>query len=267
MHYFFLITVLFNLQDLAGSIDYSDNQYGDIDLSLVPLLQFPDVWHNITYISGFFKILLGIYVIIAITNEYQYNTIRLNLINGFLGIYVIIAITNEYQYNTIRLNLINGLTRFEFIVSKFLFILLISVVSLLVVFAAGLIIGITNSDAPSSSQMMDHSIFLFGYFLELLLYLNFALLVGTWLKRTGISIFVVLIYPLLIEPLLRWQFPDEIDQFFPIKAMDQLIVFPFPKYVGIEVPDTISLVAIIIGITWIVILFLLTNLILKRKNL
>ena len=241
MHYFFLITVLFNLQDLAGSIDYSDNQYGDIDLSLVPLLQFPDVWHNITYISGFFKILLGIYVIIAITNEYQYNTIRLNLING--------------------------LTRFEFIVSKFLFILLISVVSLLVVFAAGLIIGITNSDAPSSSQMLDHSIFLFGYFLELLLYLNFALLVGTWLKRTGISIFVVLIYPLLIEPLLRWQFPDEIDQFFPIKAMDQLIVFPFPKYVGIEVPDTISLVAILIGIVWIVILFLLTNLILKRKNL
>jgi hypothetical protein len=233
--------VLFNLQDLAGSIDYSDNQYGDIDLSLVPLLQFPDVWHNITYISGFFKILLGIYVIIAITNEYQYNTIRLNLING--------------------------LTRFEFIVSKFLFILLISVVSLLVVFAAGLIIGITNSDGPSSSQMLDHSIFLFGYFLELLLYLNFALLVGTWLKRTGISIFVVLIYPLLIEPLLRWQFPDEIDQFFPIKAMDQLIVFPFPKYVGIEVPDTISLVAILIGIVWIVILFLLTNLILISKNL
>jgi len=241
MHYFFLITVLFNLQDLAGSIDYSDNQYGDIDLSLVPLLQFPDVWHNITYISGFFKILLGIYVIIAITNEFQYNTIRLNLING--------------------------LTRFEFTVSKLLLILLISLVSLLVVFAAGLIIGITNSDAPSSSQMMDHSIFLLGYFLELLLYLNFAMLIGILLKRTGISIFAVLIYPLLVEPLLRWQFPDEIDQFFPIKAMDQLIVFPFPKYVGIEVPDTISFMAILIGIAWIVILFLLSNLILKRKNL
>lgn len=241
MHYFFLITVLFNIQDLAGSIDYSDNQYGDIDLSLVPLLQFPDIWHNITYISGFFKILLGIYILISITNEFQYNTIRLNLING--------------------------LTRFEFTVSKLLLIFFISLVSLLVVFAAGLIIGISNSDASSMAQMMDHSIFLFGYFLEVLLYLNFAMLVGIWLKRTGISIFVVLIYPLLIEPLLRWQFPDSIDQFFPIKAMDQLIVFPFPKYVGIEVPDTIPLLSILIGIAWTVIIFLLSNLILKKKNL
>ena len=241
MHYFFLITVLFNLQDLAGSIDYSDNQYGDIDLSLVPILQFPDIWHNITYISGFFKILLGIYVVIAITNEFQYNTIRLNLING--------------------------LTRLEFTISKLLMILLISMVSLVVVFAAGLIIGLNNTDTEAGSQMMDNSIFLLGYFLEILLYLNFALLIGTWLKRTGISIFVVLIYPLLIEPLLRWQFPDEIDQFFPIKAMDQLIVFPFPKYVGIEVPLTIPLTTILIGIAWVFILFFLTNLILKRKNL
>ena len=241
MHYFFLITVLFNLQDLAGSIDYSDNQYGDIDLSLVPLLQFPDIWHNITYISGFFKILLGIYVIIAITNEFQYNTIRLNLING--------------------------LTRLEFTVSKLLLILLISIVSMVVVFLAGLIIGINNTDTVSDPGIFDKSIFLFGYFLEILLYLNFALLIGTWLKRTGISIFVALIYPLLIEPLIRWQFPDKIDQFFPIKAMDQLIVFPFPKYVGIEVPDTIPLATIFIAVAWVFILFFLTNLILNRKNL
>lgn len=241
MHYFFLITVLFNLQDLAGSIDYSDNQYGNIDLSLVPILQFPDIWHNITYISGFFKILLGIYIVIAITNEFQYNTIRLNLING--------------------------LTRFEFIVSKLLLILLIALVSLLVVFGAGLLIGLKNTDSIPGVQMMQHSIFLFGYFIELLLYLNFALLVGIWLKRTGISIFVVLIYPLLIEPLIRWQFPDSIDQFFPIKAMDQLIVFPFPKYVGIEISDTIPILTIVIGISWIIILFFLSNLILGRKNL
>ncbi len=241
MHYLFLITVLFNLQDLAGSIDYSDNQYGDIDLSLVPLLQFPDIWHNITYISGFFKILLGIYVVIAITNEFQYNTIRLNLING--------------------------LTRLEFTISKLLLIILISVLSLLVVFAAGLIIGIKNTDMATGTGMFDNSIFLMGYFLETLLYLNFALLIGTWLKRTGISIFVVLIYPLLVEPLIRWQFPDVIDQFFPIKAMDQLIVFPFPKYVGIEVPDTIPFTVIMIGIAWVIIFFLWTNLILKRKNL
>jgi len=241
MHYFFLITVLFNLQDFAGSIDYSDNQYGDIDLSLVPLLQFPDIWHNITYIAGFFKILLGIYVVIAITNEFQYNTIRLNLING--------------------------LTRIELTVSKLLLILIICFLSTLVIFGAGFIIGISKSDGQITSVVFEKTIFLLGYFLELLLYLNFALLVGMLLKRTGIAIFAVLIYPLLIEPIIRWQFPDNIDQFFPIKAMDQLIVFPFPKYVGIEVLETVSITAIAIAVFWIVILFLLTNLILKRKSL
>ena len=241
MHYLSLIAVLFNLQDFASSINYSDSNIGDLDLSLAPLLQFPDIWHNVTYIAGFFKILLAIYVVISVTNEFQYNTIRLNLING--------------------------LTRMEFTISKFLLILLICVFSMVVVFIAGFIIGVGKSDVEISIDIFNKSIFLIGYFLELLLYLNFALLIGIWLKRTGISIFVVLIYPLLIEPLIRWQFPDYIDKFFPIKAMDQLIVFPFPKYVGIHVIDTIPITTIIIAITWIVILFMLSYLFLKRKSL
>jgi hypothetical protein len=184
-----------------------------------------------------------------------------------LGIYIVIAITNEFQYNTIRLNLINGLTRTEFTLSKFLLILVICVLSVIVVFAAGLIIGIDKSDTQAPVHMLNKSVFLLGYFLELLLYLNFALLAGMWLKRTGISIFVVLIYPLLVEPILRWQFPDNIDRFFPIKAMDQLIVFPFPKYVGIEVQDSVGITATLIAAAWIVILLMLSNLALHRKSL
>lgn len=241
MHYFFLVMLLLNLQDFANSMDYSDSQYGEIDLSLAPLLQFPDIWHNITYIAGFFKILLGIYIVISVTNEFQFNTIRLNLING--------------------------LSRTEFTWSKFILILLISIFSVMVVFAAGLYIGLGRSEDPLNATVLDQSVFLLAYFLELLLYLNFALLVGLWLKRTGISIFVLLIYPLLAEPLLRWQFPDHIDQFFPIKAMDQLIVFPFAKYVGIQVDETIPFLTIAIAAVWIIILFILANIIIKRKSL
>jgi len=241
MHYLFLLAVLFNLQDFVSSINYNDSNIGDLDLSLAPLMQFPDIWHNITYISSFFKILLAIYLVISVTNEFQYNTIRLNLING--------------------------LTRMEFTLSKLLLILFICILSTVVVFSATFIIGISKSDIEISLDLFNNSIFLIGYFLELLLYLSFALLIGIWLKRTGISIFVVLIYPLLIEPLIRWQFPDYIDQFFPIKAMDQLIVFPFPKYVGLEVPGTIPVTTISIAIAWILILFILSFLVLKRKSL
>ena len=241
MHYFFLIMLLLNLQDFASSVDYSDSQYGDIDLSLAPLLQFPDIWHNITYIAGFFKILLGIFIVIAVTNEFQYNTIRLNLING--------------------------LSRIEFTLSKFLLILLISLLSVLVVFGVGLYIGLSRNEGPLNAGVMNQSIFLLAYFLELLLYLNFALLVGLWLKRTGISIFVLLIYPLLVEPLIRWQFPDHIDRFFPIKAMDALVVFPFAKYIGIEVEVVVPVLTFAIAAAWVIIIIVFANIILNRKSL
>lgn len=241
LHYFFLVMVLFNLQDLAGSFDYNDNQYGNIDFSIIPILHFPDIWHNITYIAGFFKILLGIYMVIAITNEFQYNTIRTNMING--------------------------LTRTDFVFSKQILILGISLISLAVVFVTGLMIGNKASLMDNPFQMLDKSIYLLGYLLELLLYLNFALLTGILLKRTGISIFMVMIYPLLIEPLIRWRFPDHIDRFFPIKAMDQLIVFPFAKYVGIPIEDGIALSTLLIAAGWIFMLYLLSNIILRKKSL
>ena len=212
-----------------------------MDLSLVPILQFPDIWHNITYIAGFFKILIGIFIIINITNEFQFNTIRLNLTNG--------------------------LSRVEFISSKILLIFIISIVSLAVVFAGGLVLGLKNHEGSGTIQMLDQSIYLIGYFLEILIYLVLALFIGIWLKRTGISIVALLIYPLLIEPIIRWQFPDTIDRFFPVNAMDELIVFPFPKYFGIEIPEGISPFIIGVVIAWIIIFYLLSLFILKKKSL
>ena len=241
LHYFFLITVLFNIQDFAGSLNISDSDYGNMDLSMVPVLQFPDIWHNITYIAGFFKILLGIFIVIAITNEFQFNTIRLNLTNG--------------------------LSRIDFITSKFLLIFMISLVSVFVVFAGGLLIGIKNYEGSGSIEVLDQSIFLIGYFLEILLYLVMALFIGIWLKRTGISIVALLIYPLLVEPIIRWQFPDNIDRFFPVNAMDDLIVFPFPKYFGFEIPESVSPLIIGIVIVWIIVFYALSIFILKRKSL
>jgi ABC-type transport system involved in multi-copper enzyme maturation permease subunit len=208
---------------------------------MVPILQFPDIWHNITYIAGFFKILLGIFIVITITNEFQFNTIRLNLSNG--------------------------LSRIEFITSKFLLIFIISLVSVGVVFTGGLVIGLKNYEGNGSIETLDQSIFLIGYFLEILLYLALAVFIGIWLKKTGISIVALLIYPLLLEPIIRWQFPDSIDRFFPVNAMDELIVFPFPKYFGFEIPEGISPLMIGIVIAWIIVFYVLSIFILKRKSL
>jgi ABC-type transport system involved in multi-copper enzyme maturation permease subunit len=241
LHYFLLVFVLYNITDLASSINYSDNQYGQIDFSLVPVFQFPDIWHNITYISGFFKILLGIFMVISVTNEFQYNTVRMNISNG--------------------------LSRVEFLASKFILSFLIAIVSGLVILFSGLLIGIAKSNSEILINLMDKTEFIAAYFLEILLYLVYAIFIAVWLRKSGISIVILLIYPLLVEPLIRWRFPDHIDQFFPIKAMDQLIVFPFPKYVGVEIRDFIDPMNFVIVLGWIGLLMVCSYLILKKRNL
>lgn len=241
LHYFLLVFVLYNITDLASSVNYSDNQYGQIDFSLVPVFQFPDIWHNITYIAGFFKILLGIFMVISVTNEFQYNTIRMHISNG--------------------------LSRTEFLASKFILSCLIAFVSALVIFLSGLVIGLSKNSSDIMVNLFDKSEFIAAYFVEILLYLTYAMFVAFWLRKSGIAIVILLIYPLLIEPLIRWRFPDRIDQFFPIKAMDQLIIFPFPKYVGVEIRDYVDPVNIMVATAWIILFMIFSYLILKKRNL
>src|SRR6185369_10623134 len=42
-----------------------------ININRIPLYHFPDVWQNLIWISGLFKIVLSIMVVISITNEYN----------------------------------------------------------------------------------------------------------------------------------------------------------------------------------------------------
>ena len=53
-----------------------------ININRIPLYHFPDVWQNLAWSSGLLKIMLGIMVLISITNEYSYRTVRQNIIDG-----------------------------------------------------------------------------------------------------------------------------------------------------------------------------------------
>lgn len=241
LHYFFLIFFLMNINNLSDSFNISTNEFNNIDISLVPFFKFPDIWQNITYLAGFLKILLGIYMVIAVTNEFQYNTIRLNLTNG--------------------------LTRFEFLLSKFMIALIVSLFSVFILFDVGIFVGIIKNESGFSQEMFTKLPFLGAYFLEILFYMTLALFFSTWLQKTGITIFILLIYPLLIEPLVRWQIPDYIDQYFPVKAMDNLNVFPFPKYFGFPITEVVPPDSVLVTIAWIIMLFYLSFLLIRKKSL
>src|SRR6476620_12364350 len=47
------------------------------------LYKFPDLWQKLTYIASYFNLLLGILVIILITDEYSFRTLRQQIIDGY----------------------------------------------------------------------------------------------------------------------------------------------------------------------------------------
>ncbi len=241
LHFFFILALISNINSFTGSLNISTNQYPNINLDAVPLFRFPDIWQNIAYLAGFFKILLGIFIVISITNEFQYNTIRMNLSSG--------------------------LTRLEFILSKVLLIFFISLLSVVILLSQGLTLGLSHSQNVSLINILSGTDFLLGYFIELFFYMVLAMVFALLLKRTGVTILILLIYPLLIEPLVRWQIPDSIDRFFPVKAMDRINVFPFPKYFGYDVQNHIPFDSTFITVCWIALLIYFSYLILKKKDL
>src|SRR4030043_128623 len=107
------LSARFFLDFLAGKGEMINNV---VDPSRIPVLQFPDIWHNITYVAGFLKIILAIYVIISVCNEISYGTLRQNIMNG--------------------------MSRGEFMVSKFFLILLLSLSATVFLLIAGLTMGV-----------------------------------------------------------------------------------------------------------------------------
>jgi ABC-2 type transport system permease protein len=147
-----------------------------VDPSKIPLYQFPDIWHNIAYVAAYLKFILAIYVIISITSEISYNTLRQNIMNG--------------------------LSRTDFIISKLFLVILLSLCSTFFLFFAGLIIGLISTPELQFHYIIKYSGFIPAYFLLLTAYLIFALLIGLLIKRTGLAMGLMFFIQLLLSLLL-----------------------------------------------------------------
>jgi ABC-2 type transport system permease protein len=213
-----------------------------VNLSSIPIYQFPDVWHNFTYIAAYLKFILAIYVIISITGEIGYDTLRLNIMNG--------------------------LSRGEFIVSKMFMILLLSFFSTMFLFIVGLTVGLTSTPDLQLHYIIKYSGFVPAYFLELTAYLIFALLIGLLIKRTGLAMGLLFLYTLIIEPVILLNIhTDWIKGLFPNKAINNLIHMPFGKYLLREVQDYVAFKEIAIVVVYIALFTWLIYLLLRKRDL
>jgi len=236
-----LVLISMNFNSFLKNANLMVNDIPDIDLALKPILQFPDVWQNLTYIAGYFKIILALVVITSVCNEFTYGTVRQNIIDGF--------------------------SRKEWILSKIGLAKILALSSTLLVVAIGLVLGFSQGVDLQIADVFTRMDFVLAYFIELLVYFIYALFLALVLKRTGLAIILLLVYDLILEPILSWSVPDSISDFMPMSTLDNLNTFPFTKYIGNEVQSFVSLEQFVWAIGYGVVFGLLSYLILKKKDL
>lgn len=214
-----------------------------ININRIPLYHFPDVWQNLIYVSGFFKLILAFMVVISVTNEFTYRTIRQNIIDG--------------------------MSRAEFLISKVLTNVLLSALSCLMVFVIALVTGLIYSQEFDLGTMFSGVGFLGAYFLEVFAFLSYTLMLGLFIQRSGLTI-VVLCLSAMIEAIIKANIDDALPwaiQFLPMESISNLVTMPFPKYWFQEVQDFVSLTSVAIALVWVVIFNALSYLKLKKSDI
>ncbi|TXK37880.1 ABC transporter permease subunit [Pontibacter qinzhouensis] len=162
--------------------------------------QFPEIWLKLTYVSSFF--------------------------NTLLGILVIVLVSDEFTFRTFRQQLIDGLSRLELVLAKFYVILGLAAICTVFLLLLGLFFGLRHSLDTSMGAIAKHADALFYYFLQAVGFMSLAMLIGFFIKKSGLAIIAFISFVLVLEPIIRSQIPDRIDKFFPTKVLHSLTPMP-----------------------------------------
>jgi ABC-2 type transport system permease protein len=200
-----------------------------ININRIPLYHFPDIWQNLIWISGLFKIVLAVMVVISITNEYQYRTLRQNIIDG--------------------------LSRWEFLKSKILTNVLLSFMSVSMILFITLITGFIYTPEIEWDYFFVGSEFFLAYFLEVFAFLSYALMLGVLVQRSGLTI-------VLLMDQIGW-----FKQFFPLESITNLVPLPFARYAFQQIQDYVALSAVAIAIVWTILFNYFSYLKLRKSDI
>ena len=266
------------------------------------------LWNNRaskTLIYGYFILLTSIALIAAIKFDigpikfhlaeqgifnfpyiWHFNTFIAALLKIFLAIIIVSMMSNEYTYKTIKQNLIDGLSKKEFIASKFLTVVLFSLVSTGFVFVTSLILGIIYSDYTEIGIVFSDLRFLVAYFIKLLGFFSFCLFIGILVKRSAFALGFLILWQMFegfTRGMIRWKLldgdtTDAIMGFFPLNAMFNVLKEPFTRLSAVQsVANQIgeeialdygtTLLDMVIVIAWTAIFIWGSYAILKKRDL
>ncbi|MWB96003.1 ABC transporter permease subunit [Flavobacterium sp. GA093] len=183
-----------------------------IDVSKIGIFNFPYIWHFNTYFAGWLKL--------------------------FLAVVIVSMMANEYSYGTLKQNLIDGLSKKEFILSKFLTVILFALGSTIFVFVMTLILGLSFSSYNEIEIIFTDIQYLLAFFIKLTGFFSFCLFLGILIKRSAFALGFLLVWffiEQIIRGLLNWLVFDTSEQtakviaYLPLESMSNLIVEPITR--------------------------------------
>ncbi len=173
---------------------------------------FPDVWHTVAFFSSLFIFIPAVVVIMFITNEYTFKTHRQNIIDGW--------------------------SRSQFISSKLIDVLLVSLIITLLYIAVTLVAGFANHTRLIRDTW--GSAYFIGLFaLQTFAQLSIAFLIGFLVRKAFIALGICLFYFIIFEPIivgLLRVYGNDMGRYMPLEISDRMI--PVPAFLGkLEKPE------------------------------
>lgn len=252
--------VILSFIALISSVKFN---LGNFQLHLADegIFNFPYIWHFTTYIAAILKF--------------------------FLAIVIVSMMANEYSYGTLKQNLIDGMSKQEFVLSKFLTVVLFAFTSTVFVFVMSLILGYSFSSYTEIGIVFSNMEYLLAYFFKLVGFFSFCLFLGVLIKRSAFAIGFLFVWNIIegiAKGVLTFKiFPKNetaanIMQFFPLESMSNLIVEPFTKLSLIknikttigatDVKDyNVHFYSILIVLVWTAIFIFLSYRIIQKRDL
>ncbi len=172
---------------------------------------FPEVWHTVGYFSSVFVFIPAVVVIMFISNEYTFRTHRQNIIDGW--------------------------SRTQFVTSKLLDVLIISLIITALYTAVSLVTGISNQ-TRLIQETWTQAYYIGLFSLQTFAQLSIAFLIGFIVRKAFLALGIFLFYYIILENIIvgffTWK-KIEIANYMPLEISDKLI--PPPGFFRIVDPD------------------------------
>ena len=240
-------------------------EIGDLKIYLAEqgIFNFPYIWHLNTFMAAWLKI--------------------------FFAVVIVSMIGNEYSYNTLKQNLIDGLSKKEFLLSKVYAIATFVLASTVVVSLISLVLGWLYSDFKEWSIILTDLEYLAAYAIKLLGFFSFCLFLGIFIRRSAFALGLLAIWQVvefILLGLMRWKLPDIIPmlsaeavyRFFPLNAFSNLIKEPFSRLSAVQTVASqigekitkdysVQIVDMAIALLWTALFIYASYRILKKRDL